>query len=52
MGAPAIAHRALDPPPAKRDFVALVQRARRAAKRAGMRRSDIANAVETARRSR
>lgn len=39
-------------PPAKRDFAALVQQARRAAKRVGMRRSEIAKAVGAARRSR
>jgi AbrB family looped-hinge helix DNA binding protein len=39
-------------PPAKREFAALVQQARRVAKRAGMRRSDVAKAVAAARRGR
>ncbi len=38
-------------PPAPRDFATLVQQARTAAKRTGMRRSDIARAVAKARRS-
>jgi AbrB family looped-hinge helix DNA binding protein len=39
-------------PPAAQDFTALVQQARRAAKRAGMRRGDIAKAITKARRGR
>lgn len=38
-------------PPAPRDFATLVQQARMAAKRTGMRRSEIAKAVAKARRS-
>ncbi|HSU93711.1 MAG TPA: AbrB/MazE/SpoVT family DNA-binding domain-containing protein [Gemmatimonadaceae bacterium] len=37
-------------PPAKRDFTALVQQARKAAKQSRVRRSDITKAVATARR--
>lgn len=37
-------------PPAKDDFTALVQQARRAAKQSGMQRSDVTKAVGTARR--
>ncbi|MEO6211813.1 MAG: hypothetical protein ABIQ10_17010 [Gemmatimonadaceae bacterium] len=36
-------------PPATRDFAALVQQARKAAKQSGMRRSDVTKAVATAR---
>ncbi len=39
-------------PPAKRDFTALVQQARQAAKQTGMRRADIATAVSKTRRTR
>ena len=39
-------------PPAKRDFTALVQQARQAAKQTGMRRADIATAVSKTRRAR
>lgn len=39
-------------PPATQDFTALVQQARRAAKRAGMRRGDIAKAITKVRRGR
>lgn len=39
-------------PPATQDFAALVQEARRAAKRSGMRRGDIAKAIAKARRGR
>jgi AbrB family looped-hinge helix DNA binding protein len=39
-------------PPAKRDFAALVQQARQAAKRSGMRRNDVTKAVAKARRVR
>lgn len=38
-------------PPAKQDFTALVQQARQAAKRSGMRRVDVAKAVTKARRT-
>lgn len=37
-------------PPAKRDFTALVQQARKAAKQSGLRRGDVTKAVATARR--
>ncbi|MGI0130429.1 MAG: AbrB/MazE/SpoVT family DNA-binding domain-containing protein [Thermoplasmata archaeon] len=37
-------------PPAKRDFTALVQHARKAAKQSGMRRREVTKAVATARR--
>lgn len=37
-------------PPAKRDFTALVQQARKAARQRGMRRRDVTKAVVTARR--
>ena len=37
-------------PPSKKDFTALLDQARRAAKRSGMRRRDIADAVAEARR--
>lgn len=37
-------------PPAKRDFTALVQQARHAAKQSGLRRSEVPKAVATARR--
>ena len=37
-------------PPAKRDFTALVQQARKAAKQSGLRRSDVTKAVATVRR--
>lgn len=36
-------------PPAKRDFTALVQKARKAAKQSGLRRSDVTNAVAAVR---
>jgi AbrB family looped-hinge helix DNA binding protein len=39
-------------PPAKREFTALVQQARQAAKQSGMRRSDVTQAVAAARRRR
>lgn len=39
-------------PPAMRDFEALVGRARRAAKQAGLKRTDLAQAVSKARQSR
>lgn len=39
-------------PPATQDFAALVREARRAAKRSGMRRDDIAKAITKARRGR
>lgn len=39
-------------PPAKRDFTALVQQARQAAKQTGMRRAEITAAVGKARRAR
>lgn len=39
-------------PPAKRDFTALVQRARKVAKQTGMRRADITTAVSKTRRAR
>ena len=39
-------------PPAKRDFTALVQQARQAAKQSGMRPRDVTKAVATARRPR
>lgn len=37
-------------PPAKRDFTALVQQARKAAKQSGLRRSDVTKVVATVRR--
>jgi AbrB family looped-hinge helix DNA binding protein len=37
-------------PPAKQEFTALVQEARRAARKAGMRRADVSRAVTRARR--
>ena len=39
-------------PPAKRDFAALAQQARQAAKRTGMRRADLTTAVSKTRRAR
>ena len=39
-------------PPSRREFSALLERARRAAKRAGLRRADITKAVSKVRRSR
>jgi AbrB family looped-hinge helix DNA binding protein len=39
-------------PPAKRDFTALVQQARTAAKQSGVRRSDITKAIAAVRRRR
>lgn len=39
-------------PPVTKDFTALVQEARRVAKRTGMRRRDIAKAIAKARRGR
>lgn len=38
-------------PPAKRDFTALVQQARKAAKQSGLRRRDVTKAVATVRRA-
>lgn len=38
-------------PPTAHDFAALVQKARKVAKRTGMRRADIAKAITKARRS-